>query len=42
MAGYSLKAGNKGPFLIDGGKVILGRYGPDSWSVERVEKSLKS
>jgi hypothetical protein len=40
-AGYALRAGVKGPFLIDGHKHILGRYGPDSWSFERVEKALK-
>lgn len=41
-AGYSLRAGNKGPFLIDASKTILGRYGPDSYSWERVEQALKS
>ena len=40
-AGYSLRAGNHGPFLIDGARTILGRYGPDSWSFERIEKALK-
>lgn len=40
-AGYSLKAGNHGPFLIDSSRTILGRYGPDSWSFERIEKALK-
>ncbi len=39
-AGYSLRAGNHGPFLIDATKVILGRYGPDSYSFERLEKAL--
>lgn len=31
---YKLKAGNRGPFLLDDGEVprILGRYGPDSYS----------
>ncbi len=41
-AGYSLIAGNKGPFLIDSTKTILGRYGPDSYSFERVEQALAS
>ncbi len=40
-AQYMLKAGNHGPFLIDAGKRILGRYGPDSYSFERIEKALK-
>lgn len=40
-AGYLLKAGNHGPFLIDSTKLILGRYGPDSYSFDRIEKALK-
>ncbi len=40
-AGYALRAGNKGPFLIDKKNVILGRYGPDSYSFEKIEKALK-
>ncbi len=40
-AGYALRAGNKGPFLIDASSTILGRYGPDSYSFERIEKALK-
>ena len=39
-AQYALKAGNHGPFLIDSTKTILGRYGPDSYSFERIEKAL--
>ncbi len=42
-AGYLLKAGNKGPFLLDAGKpnpTILGRYGPDSWALSRVVNAL--
>ncbi len=39
-AQYALKAGNHGPFLIDASKTILGRYGPDSYSFERIEKAL--
>ena len=39
-AGYALRAGNHGPFLIDSTKTILGRYGPDSYSWERIEKAL--
>lgn len=41
-AGYSLREGNHGPFLIDAKNNILGRYGPDSYSMERVEKALAS
>jgi hypothetical protein len=41
-AGYSLVKGNKGPFLIDSTKTILGRYGPDSYSWEKVEKAVKA
>jgi len=41
VAGYSLKAGNTGPFLIDKSKTILGRYGPDSWNIERVKGAVK-
>jgi hypothetical protein len=39
-AGYALKAGDKGPFLVDGNKVILGRYGPDSWHPDRIAVAL--
>ena len=41
-AGYALRSGNHGPFLIDSTRSILGRYGPDSWSWERIEKALKT
>ncbi len=40
-AGYALRVGNHGPFLIDKKNVILGRYGPDSYSFERIAKALK-
>jgi hypothetical protein len=39
-AQYALKPGNHGPFLIDATRTILGRYGPDSYSFERIEKAL--
>lgn len=39
-AGYALRAGNHGPFLIDATKRILGRYGPDSYSFEKLERAL--
>lgn len=40
-AGYALRVGVRGPFLIDEANVILGRYGPDSYSFEKIEKALK-
>ncbi len=40
-AGYALRAGNRGPFLIDDSKVILGRYGPDSYAFTKLEAALK-
>ena len=42
-AGYALRAGNQGPFLIDGGApqpTILGRYGPDSYSTDAVRDAF--
>ena len=41
-AGYALRAGNRGPFLLDDAARphILGRYGPDSWSMNRLEDAL--
>jgi hypothetical protein len=39
-AGYALKAGNQGPFLVDANHTILGRYGPDSWNIARIEQAL--
>lgn len=41
VAPYLLSPGNKGPFLIDANKTILGRYGPDSWNLERVKSAVK-
>lgn len=41
VGSYSLRPGNKGPFLIDASKTILGRYGPDSWNIERVKSAMK-
>jgi hypothetical protein len=44
VGAYALRAGNKGPFLLDGGKpnpTILGRYGPDTYSLAALEKALK-
>jgi len=42
-AGYTLRAGSKGPFLLDGAKPrpkILGAYGPDTWRVEEIEEAM--
>ena len=42
--GYALRAGNHGPFLLDGTRpnpVILGRYGPDSYALARIEAALR-
>src|SRR5438270_10692886 len=36
-AGYALRAGNHGPFLIDDSKIILGRYGPDTYGFAKLE-----
>jgi hypothetical protein len=40
-APYSLMPGASGAFLLDEKNVILGRYGPDSWHITRVEAALK-
>lgn len=40
-AGYALRAGNHGPFLLDENKMILGRYGPDSYSWQKIEAALE-
>lgn len=44
-APYTLKPGVKGPYLLavdekSGARTILGRYGPDSWSFEKLERKL--
>jgi hypothetical protein len=45
-APYKLRLGVKGPWLLavdgkSGEKTILGRYGPDSWTFEKIELKLK-
>lgn len=45
-APYKLRVGVKGPWLLEmnassGERIILGRYGPDSWSFEKIEAKLK-
>ena len=44
LAPYSVKVGTAGAWLLDtnGAKpVVMGRYGPDSWHITRVEAALK-
>ena len=42
---YALRAGNHGPFVLGkderGATVILGRYGPDTWSEAAVRASAQ-
>ncbi|MGA9519998.1 MAG: hypothetical protein WBV82_00960 [Myxococcaceae bacterium] len=40
---YTLSAGNGGPFLLKlkGETEIVGRYGPDSYSRERIEQAAR-
>jgi hypothetical protein len=40
VAPYALKIGDRGPFMLDEDHQILGRYGPDSHPVEKIEKAL--
>lgn len=45
VAGYALRAGVKGPFLLDDARphpVILGRYGPDTYRLSAIEASLQA
>src|SRR5688572_19151928 len=39
-APYVVKAGTKGAFLLTADRTILGRYGPDSWRLDKVETKL--
>ena len=46
---YALREGSKGAFLLrtkerthEEPPTILGRYGPDTWSLEHVEKHMKN
>ena len=46
-APFTLKPGVKGPYLLavdgkTGARTILGRYGPDSWSFEKIELKLRA
>ncbi|MEW5851331.1 MAG: hypothetical protein AB2A00_21260 [Myxococcota bacterium] len=41
---YMLSVGNKGPFLLKDDQpnpVIIGRYGPDTYTVQSIEHTLK-
>ncbi len=40
-AGYMVKVGVKGAWLIDADGVVLGRYGPDTWTLDKVEAACK-
>jgi hypothetical protein len=42
VGSYMLREGNHGPFLVDRSKNILGRFGPDSYSFEKLEAAIKS
>ena len=41
VAGYSVREGTKGAWLVDDDGTVLGRYGPDSWRTAHVEAALK-
>ena len=41
VAGYSVREGTKGAWLVDDKGTVLGRYGPDSWRTKAVEAALK-
>jgi hypothetical protein len=40
-ANYALRVGTRGAFLLDDEARILGRYGPDTWSVDEVDAALR-
>src|SRR5688572_18171556 len=40
-APYVVKAGTKGAFLLNADRTILGRYGPDTWRLEKIETKLR-
>lgn len=45
LGAYALRAGNKGPFLLDDAQpnpTILGRYGPDTWAVAKIVEALSA
>ncbi len=37
---YALTPGVRGPFLIDDKDAVLGRYGPDTYALEEIERAL--
>src|SRR5262245_32640138 len=45
LAPYAVKVGTSGAWLLEMNgpvPVVMGRYGPDSWHISRVEQALKS
>lgn len=40
-ANYALRIGTQGAFLLDERAEILGRYGPDTWTVDEVEAAVR-
>ncbi len=45
VAAYGLRAGNHGPFLLEGegdSWTIIGRYGPDSYKLSLIERALQA
>lgn len=40
VAPYAVKVGTTGAWLVDEHGVLLGRYGPDSWPLAKVEAAL--
>ncbi len=45
VAHYAVKPGVKGPWLLhraaSGALVVLGRYGPDTWTFEKIDAKLE-
>lgn len=41
-ANYALRIGTHGAFLLDDAGAILGRYGPDTWSVDEVDAAVRA
>ena len=39
-APYLLRPGNRGPFLVNRRSEIIGRYGPDTYSLAKLEAAL--
>ena len=41
VAGYAVKVGTAGAWLVDASNTVLGRYGPDTWALAKVEEACK-